>query len=415
MNLSKRALAAVCVFTLTASVASAQVATSFVPLGHPGSAVLSTGNDINDAGTMAVTGTQSVSAWLWDSANGWQDIGSAGPETTAFSINDSGEVVGRAFINGAWTAVIRSTAGVWSPISGMDFAYAINNNGQVLGSTNGYTYFVWHPATGLTPLPAGLQAVAINDAGVVAGRDAFGGFTWDPVFGTTHFGGSSVFVTAINNLGQVTGNYTVSPNVYHAFFYDPATGMHDIPTFGAYYDDLFTSDWVENGRGTALNDLGQVVGHLTLPSGVGEIVNSAMFVWDAVSGLQLLSYANGGSPLAINNHGEIAGFFNGNYIEAFYATVAPPIPPTPQGQTAQITASIATLVSSGVLTGSSASQVTNSLDSAMASLAQGNAGAAKNQLGAAVNKVKALVNSRKLSAVEGQKLTDAIGAVAAGL
>jgi hypothetical protein len=77
---------------------------------------------------------------------------------------------------------------------------------------------------------------------------------------------------------------------------------------------------------------------------------------------------------------------------------------SPAGATQVLAGTVQTLLTSGAITGQTASQLTTSLNSAVASLAAGKTTAATGQLGSFINKVQAGMNSGKISAANGAAL-----------
>src|SRR5438105_8537041 len=111
------------------------------------------------------TAARADRAFLWDSTNGLQDLGSLGGNSYAEGINDSGQVVGLSYLSDNVT----------------------------------YHAFIWTPATGMVDLgtPGGTWSAAygINAAGHVVGNglDAAGNqiaFFWSPSGGFVNVGGT---------------------------------------------------------------------------------------------------------------------------------------------------------------------------------------------------------------------------------
>ena len=142
-------------------------------------------------------GTQ-TRAFLWDTENGMQDLGTlgAGNDALATLLNERGQVAGQAYTN----STPNSTTGfptadpfLWDKENGMtDLGTlggtvgnptALNNRGQVIGSSNlsgdqSFHPFLWEQGN-LIDLYANteggnpLTADAINDAGEIVGAGAF--------------------------------------------------------------------------------------------------------------------------------------------------------------------------------------------------------------------------------------------------
>jgi probable HAF family extracellular repeat protein len=79
----------------------------------------------------------------------------------------------------------------------------------------------------------------------------------------------------INASGQVTGASFTADGFFHAFRWDPVTGMQDLGTLSGALGEI--------SSGSGINDSGQVAG------GSG---NSA-FLWDPVTGMQDLGTLGG--------------------------------------------------------------------------------------------------------------------------
>jgi probable HAF family extracellular repeat protein len=250
--------------------------------------------------------------------------------TEPFAINGSGEVVGyyrtpgsHAFLydNGAYTTLESGTAE----------ATGINDSGEIVGLLLGNGSFLYNNGTYITlndpSAPDGVDAVAINDSGQIAGNyenasdvtegflDSNGTFTAlsDPsaTLGTD--------VVAINDAGQVAGYYYTAGLESHGFIYSNGvyTTLNDP-----------SADTANGTSAQAINDSGEVV---------GSYVNSG--------GIHGFTYSNGtyttlDDPLAVgrtvatavNDSGEVAGYYqdaSGNehgfvYDNGTYTTVQPP-------------------------------------------------------------------------------------------
>jgi len=203
------------------------------------------------------------------------DIGDlGGGSATAYSLNDSGLVVGSSYL---------ADGGGAHP-----FLYS---NGKMidLGTLGGQG---WNSANG------------INNAGVVVGTSwapsAFLGFIWKngkmKSLGT--LGGQYSEAYAINNKGQITGG-AASPNAWHAYI-----------TVGGKLKDIDTRP-TSVSTGYAINDSGIVVG----------VANNHAFVYDGkkMKDLNNLIPSNLGWVLyaanGINNAGEIVGYGVRNGID----------------------------------------------------------------------------------------------------
>ena len=216
-------------------------------------------------------------------------------------INEQGWVLGFAYPR-AW---------IWRPASGVQWieppaghssfqAEAMNDLGQVVGMASG-TAMIWENGTFRTLLPAGYAGSPydINNAGTVVGSawsgSAQGSFRWDAATGFAFIGGipDGAEALAINDAGDVTGWYDVTPDVSHAYLW-------------------------RNGQRT---DLGVIRGPSSVGNGIsnyGLIVGrdaSAPFRWAGGSGLRPLgsvrTQTTYGEALDVNDNEWIVGVAGG--------------------------------------------------------------------------------------------------------
>ena len=230
------------------------------------------------------TARATAHAFIWDSTDGFRDLGSLGVDSIAFAVNDSGTVTG-----------------YYVPV---DKFYQHG--------------FVWTAATGMVDIgiPGGgdsttavCRPTAINAAGHIVGygRQVDGtqvAFYWTSTEGFTTLGtlsgspdnGNTAY--AINDLDQVTGNlrFRRSPS-YHAYLWSP--GM-PAPR------DLGTVDGGDYSVGYGINNSGRIVGAAVASnSTVWQVMN-----WMRRSGMTILGtipdsiYAQG---VAVNDAGQAIG------------------------------------------------------------------------------------------------------------
>jgi probable HAF family extracellular repeat protein len=198
---------------------------------------------------------QKYHAFIWNSTSGMQDIGTLGGNTSyALGINDSGEVVGYAYL----ADNVTTHAFTWTASGGMidlgalpggswTQGSAINSAGDIAGQgldANGKQVpFYWSPSGGFVSLGENVgdsrnYGFGINDASDMTGQEyeaeVVRAYSWapgDPVIhdiGTLPWGIHSVG-NAINNLRHITG--TASTSVvgrFVAFLWCKTGGMRQI-------------------------------------------------------------------------------------------------------------------------------------------------------------------------------------------
>jgi probable HAF family extracellular repeat protein len=260
--------------------------------------------------------------FVWTPSSGMQSLG----DGDAPAINGRGQVAGTSTGN---MSVYRPYAFIWSPSTGTqtlrptadiafrDFAYAINNLGDVTGllqTRPAPTYaivshaFLWTPSGGMQDLgtltdESVSDGFAINNLDEVAGTagtnvdiaqpgasstvsDATHAFLWTRWGGMRDLGivrgGTWSSAVAINDLGEVAGTADAADGNDHAFLWTPWSGMRDLGP----------------GDATAMNKLGQVA--VSWQGGA--------YRWTPLTGMQ---YLGPGSAAAINDWGQVTGQ-NGN-------------------------------------------------------------------------------------------------------
>ena len=253
------------------------------------------------------------------------DIGTLGGHFTGGNaMNKSGQITGYSGISGD----VLSHAFIWrndgTPMLDLgtlglvlgsssrgSWGQAINSSGQVAGSVDRGNYidlaFLWknngRPAISLGTLYGiDSDASAINDSGQVTGTsDGGAAFVWlndgRPMQDLGTLGGNQAGGEDINASGQVTGSAQPSYQISHAFFWkNDGTPMQDLGTLGG-----------TNSRGYFINSSGQIAGTSEVkPFGIA----SHAFLWKN-NGTPMVNLGTlGGAisgPSAVNEFGQVAG------------------------------------------------------------------------------------------------------------
>jgi probable HAF family extracellular repeat protein len=274
-------------------------------LGRPGTED-SVGIAINDSGVICGYYGGPWRALTWDSANGMRELSVPGgqPYTFAEGINNAGHIVAHSQgYSGApdYAYILRD--GSWSSIPA-PFGYpvmtpwAINNrnrdHGQVQvvgqcrlgsgpsGGTNTTKAWVWDEVHGTQVLPTlggtNADAYAINDNGQIVGDSQITGDITRHAFlysdGVMHdlgtLGGNLSQALDLNASGQVVGYSYLDDNVtYRSFLYSDGV-MHDLSDLivpGSGWTNLWADAINDDGwiTGNATNALGQTHAVLLTP------------------------------------------------------------------------------------------------------------------------------------------------------
>src|SRR6266571_4377906 len=253
-----------------------------------------------------------------------------------FGINDRGQVVGDASVDGGraflWDPVSRSMTDLSLPGTAPSEAFGINETGQVVGSVNsdGRRAFLWDPTTRTMtvisdPLTPGAEATAINGRGQVVGFGRIRGglvdhaFLWTPDvpngatgnmidLGTLP-GASGSEASGINNGGQVVGA-SGADFTARAFLCTPAapTGPTRAMT------DLGALPGSSGSQAYGINNAGDVVG--CSYTSFCDPTSTDAFLWrpDVPNGttgnmidLGTLPGAPGSEARGINDVGQVVG------------------------------------------------------------------------------------------------------------
>jgi probable HAF family extracellular repeat protein len=252
------------------------------------------GNTITDPYSLFGLGTQ-TRAFLWDERNGMQDIGTlGGPDAASPFINERGQIAGSSY-----TSDMAVDPFLWEPPTerhpngkmidlgslggtsgGEGDGVALNNHGQVVGSSNLAGDVYYHPFLWTKPGPmqdlgtlGGNYGTAnvINEAGDVAGwatntgDQALLAFFWKNGKMTnlgTLPGKVCSYAHQINSKDQVTGSSDddCADGNSHAFLWENGGPMVDL-------NDLVSGADMTLGGATGINDRGEITAVGVLANG----------------------------------------------------------------------------------------------------------------------------------------------------
>jgi probable HAF family extracellular repeat protein len=238
------------------------------------------GNDINDAGVVVGTsnlGYSSGSRATVSAGNAMVSLGllyspaPEGPppfvegESDAYAINNAGLIVGRS-----WTALVGGSfhAVLWNA------ARAIQDLGT-LGGNNSAALHIYSTARDIN---ASGQVIGMSE--IANGSRVEHAFLWTASGGmqdlTTLLGGVTN-VVAINDAGQIAGDFTATSGETHAFLFTPGSGLRDLGTLGG-----------NASSATGLNNHGQVVGSSKTTTG-----STSAFLWTEDEGMEDITALTG--------------------------------------------------------------------------------------------------------------------------
>jgi probable HAF family extracellular repeat protein len=191
------------------------------------------------------------------------EVGNLGKEATSISINDNGQVVGTSFDEGNKPAAFK-----WTPSTGIQrlfphrvrsYANHINNAGSIVGSYDGKPYAIRNGVFKLLQpvYPETFStAVAINEAGVVIGRNAVGewpvAIRWVDDVPTVLSGGLAMWPAEINESGQIAGYYFS----YYSHTEKPVT-------WSSTNQLTYLPSFIGVGMAFSINEAGDMVGYVT--------------------------------------------------------------------------------------------------------------------------------------------------------
>lgn len=199
--------------------------------------ILSLGGDafvssLNDAGTVA--GANSAGAAVWDAFGNPTNVPTPVGMTNSFiqDINNAGQLVGVGLLGGSFVPFFGTAAGVTViplPGLGQTGITRINQNGDILGASNGGTWMLPNGGA-LILLPAAASTpTGLNNHRQAVGRlGGFGGWIWDEVNGLRNLdsllpaGWRLVSAEGINDAGQIVAQALDSNNNFLTVRLDPA-------------------------------------------------------------------------------------------------------------------------------------------------------------------------------------------------
>jgi len=296
-------------------------------------------NAINSNGQVVGNSTPDAFTYLDDTV---QSLGTlpGGTGSYANAINSTGQIVGQAYTYGnVGTHAFLYNAGVMNDLGTLNnancSANGINNNGVIVGTayligSSGYSYcesFLFSGSMhGIGNRFGGSLSAAtgINNSGQVVGWASNGGASWAVLYNS----GSAIDLgtlsapynfesvgSALNDLGQVVGSsHTAGDAISHAFLYESGS-MHDLGILAGR----------TQSEASGINSNGVIVGKSWTVAGDYRAV-----LWDeyGIQDLNSLIPENADWILkdatGINDNGEICGF--GQYGGQQRAFLLTPIP-----------------------------------------------------------------------------------------
>jgi probable HAF family extracellular repeat protein len=239
-----------------------------------------------------VPGFPELRAVLWKHGS-IVDLGTlpGGHESVAAAVNSRGEVSGFALndIPDNYSLVglgTQTRAFLWKPGTGMKdlgtlggpdaFAAFINENGQVAGYS--YTNATPNAVTGIpTQNPFLWQNGVMRDLGSL--------------------GGTNGTVTGLNNSGAVIGQSNLAGDLFfHPFVWTSKNGMRDLGTLGGHTG---VTNWI--------NDAGEVAGKADLPGPDPQLHDAVLWEHGKVIDLGTLPGDVCGNAYFVNSRGQVVG------------------------------------------------------------------------------------------------------------
>jgi VCBS repeat-containing protein len=279
--------------------------------------------DINDSGVVVGATSGVGSGYIWTQAGGGQPMPLFTDQGFAsrLRINNNGVVAGGGCGSGVcqaeiWRADLGEVPLGYFPSGGgnqTSVATGINDQGQIVGAAcclpgQGWAPVIW-PGLQALPFNAGGANGAndINSSGqVVGGIYANGGgetVMWSATGGSTTIplvpNATGQEGLRINDSGVVVGRTFLAPDNHGGMFrWSPETGTEDLNALGAPEGAVAAID---------LNNLGDIVVSLILPTGGGDSYLYSNGVWTNIDDLVPPGSGHLTGVTAINNRGWIIG------------------------------------------------------------------------------------------------------------
>lgn len=317
---------------------------------------------VNDRGQvvgMASTTSQSSGwrAFVWTAETGLRLLGDFGPSNStpyaseAYAINNQGQIVG----TGSHCLPFGGRAFIWDEANGIrslgllpnmmrSSARDIDEHGHVVGessagagpceATRTSRGFFWTPEGGMQDLGdlggAVTEARAMNDRHQVVGISNGRAFLWTAEAGMRDLGvlpGMAVSIaTDINNLGHVVGTSTSSDGRSSRAFRWTPEG--GMQDLGDFFGPKVSAQ--------GINDRGEIIGS----GATSDELDRRPFRWTEATGMQDLGAPEGVRNAAVfdlNEVGQIVGYALGATV--WSASDAPP-PPPPAGETVSLVSAL---------------------------------------------------------------------------
>jgi len=274
----------------------------------------SSGQAINDSGQIAgeshPAGNAAFHPFRWTASGGMQDLGSVqGGDSYATLINGSGQIAGgscspdRSVCHAFFWSTTAGTVDLGTLGGTNSSPSALNDLGQVVGTSdlaNGSHHaFLWSNATGMQDLgtldtDTDSMAFAINNSGQVTGSSS--GSTWRAFRWTTaggmvflgDLGGNFGYGFLIDDAGRVAGSSLLpgGGNIVHSFLWTDSGGLHDLGAPGNKPASSFP---------VFMYSSGPIMSNLTI---------TRLFLWTPPSGRKAIS---GIEFFGFNQPGQISG------------------------------------------------------------------------------------------------------------